>query len=169
MRDGAIRRKIESRIGSIAATLKNARVATVTTLAGLELGKQPVFEVDLERIERVLCNVVKGIFYVSQRKPLPSDFVLAAVDIREINRRAITDIAQLMVPWQSFGDSVFACRYVVSSREGLEKMSCLMQFYENRVFYGEALAPAYLERGESTFVPAKPGSPIVVPRWVAES
>lgn len=169
VREGAIRRKLETRVGSLAKTLKNARVRRVRTPAGLELGEQPAFEVDLERVERVLCNIIKGIYYVSQKKPLPSDFFIGAGDVRQFERASIAEVARMMVPWQSFGDAVFTCRYVVSSREGLEKMSCLMRFYENRIFYGEALAPAYLERGDSSFVPARPGSPIVVPRWVAES
>ncbi len=73
-----------------------------------------------------------------------------------------------MVPWQSLGDSVFCCRYVVSSKEPIEKMTCLMQFYQNRLFLGEAITPELLGRNGNLFVPASEESPIVVPRWSAE-
>jgi hypothetical protein len=127
-----------------------------------------VFEVEWDRIERVLFNVMKGIFYVSQKRPLPKDFILCVKDVQEVEEQIVGQAASFMVPWQSFGDSAFACRYVVSSKEPIEKMTCLIQLYQNRIFLGEAISPALLGLDGELFVPAQSGSPILVPKWSAE-
>lgn len=165
---GAIRRKFRKRFGSIVNTLKNLGVRRVHTPSGIDLGIRPTFEVDWGRIQRVLCNVMKGIFYVSQNRPLPQEFVTCVADVRSFDSEYVAKLVSFMVPWQSFGDSTFRCRYVVSSKKPVEKMTCLMQFYENRLFVGEAVSPALLGCDGELFVPARDGSAVVVPRWAAE-
>lgn len=162
---GALQRKLHSRPRELSKTLKNARVGDVTTRGGIALGARPVFEVEQERLDRVLFNVMKGIFYVAQGEPLFSKAKSFVADLRRAPKTILSKIeavAALMCPWQSFGDKAFACRYVISRRKSPEKMSCLMQFYENRVFYGEVVAPSYLE---DVFVAVSEKSPILVPRW----
>lgn len=168
LQSGAIRRKFNNRFGSIVNTLKNLGIRRVRTRSGIELGGRPSFEVDWTRLERVLANAMKGIFYVSQERPMPQHFRIFVSDVRHVNRDWVETVAKFMVPWQSFGDTAFCCRYVVSSREPIEKMTCLMQFYEHRLFVGEAIDPALLGKDGEVFVPASPDSPIVVPRWSAE-
>ncbi len=168
VREGALKRKGESRPGSIAKTLKNVGLKPVRTQAGIYLGLQPAFEVDRERVARVLLNVMKGIFYVSQREPMPQCFITAVWDARELPRDVVEQATSFMVPWQSFGDSAFACRYVVSSRKPIEKMTCLMQFYGNRIFLGEAVSQSLLGADGSLFIPARHNIEILVPRWAAE-
>ena len=108
---------------------------------------------------------MKGIFYVAQGRLLPQDFISAAVDAHSLRADVIAEVADFMVPWQSFGDSVFCCRYVISTRKPFGKMSCLMQFYEHRLFYGEAVSLAYTGSDGEVFVASRAGSPILVPRW----
>lgn len=168
LRDGAIRRKFDQRFGSIVKTLKNIGVRRIYTPSGIYLGRGPTFDVDWQRMERVLCNIMKGIFYVSQKRPLPQEFVTCVADVRSLNPDWVSKVVSFMVPWQSFGDSTFCCRYVVTSKKPVEKMTCLMQFYENRLFLGEAVSPTLLGRDGKLFVPARGGSTVVVPRWAAE-
>lgn len=170
VRGGAIDRKFRERFGSIVKTLKNVGMRPVHTPSGIYLGNHPTFEVDSERVERVLCNVMKGIFYVAQKRPLPQDFILSVSDIRELDPEWVTKTVSFMVPWQSFGDgdSAFCCRYVVSSKKPVEKMTCLMQFYENRLFLGEAISPKLLGENGDLFVRVRDGASVVVPRWSDE-
>ena len=165
---GAIKRKMEKRPGSIAKNLKNLGMRRVHTHAGIDLGKRPVFEVDWPRFERVLKNVLKGVFQVSQKCTLPQQFVVSVADVGSISAEWLTKTASFMCPWQSFGDTVFCCRYVRSSKEPIQKFTCLMQFYEHRLFLGEAIDPQILGEDGEMFVPSAPNSMVLVPRWTAE-
>lgn len=165
VQQGAIHRKFAERFGSIVKTLKNLGLRRVHTPSGIYVGNHPTFEVDWPRIERVLCNVLKGVFYVTQQRPLPREFVISVSDVRVLNRDWVDKVISFMVPWQSFGDSAFGCRYVVSSRQPIEKITCLMQFYEKRLFLAEAITPELLGANGNLFVPANKESAIVIPRW----
>ncbi|MCL4204732.1 MAG: hypothetical protein KJ000_19790 [Pirellulaceae bacterium] len=168
VREGAIQRKLNERFGSIVKSLKNLRMRRVYTPTGIYLGNRPTFEVEWERFERVLCNVIKGVFYVARKQPLPRDFIISVSDIRTLDPEWVTRTVSFMVPWQSFGDSAFCCRYVVSSKKPIEKITCLMQFYENRLFLGEAVSPKVFGDDGDVFVPVRDGASILVPRWTAE-
>ncbi len=169
LREGTLRRKIDERAGSIAKTLKNLRMRPARTLSGIVLPSQPSFELDWERIKRVICNVMKGVFYVCTKQPMPQNFIFSVSDANLANNQWDINAAKMMVPWQSFGDSVFRCRYVVSQRNPIEKIACLMQFYEHRLFIGEAIAPEVIDNSnDDLFVPVAMGSSILVPRWCAE-
>ncbi len=165
---GAIKRKMEKRPGSISKNLKNLGIRRVHTPAGIDLGKRPVFEVDWPRIERVLRNVLKGVFQVSQKFPLPQHFLVTVGHVGLIDSEWLKGIESFMCPWQSFGDTVFCCRYVRSRKEPIQKFTCLMQFYEHRLFLGEAIDPRILGEDGEMFVPSAPNSMVLVPRWTAE-
>lgn len=169
VQDGAISRKMKKQFGSIAKNLKGLGKRHVRTLAGIDLGIQPAYDVDWSRMERVLHNVLKGVFYISQKRPLPSDFVIFFPrPDSEVDPHWIANVESSMCPWQSFGDTVFCCRYARSSRDPIQKFACAMLFYEHRLFIGEAIDPRLLGEGGELFVPAKRQSTILVPCWAAE-
>ncbi|HZZ80875.1 MAG TPA: hypothetical protein VFE62_20400 [Gemmataceae bacterium] len=140
---GKIKRKIHKRPGAIKNALKNLQMREVRTPGGLYLGHAPSFSMDWPRIRRVLQNVMKGIFYSVQNRPLSADTVYQVVPIEsQEDERALADLEPLiaqMNPWVGFGDDVFACRYVFEEKAG-DVLLCFMQFYRHRIFMGSAIS-----------------------------
>ncbi len=167
--EGAIDRKLAKRPGSIAKTLKNFRNRPIVTPSGLLIGEMPGFEVDPTRIQRVLFNVMKGIYFTAQKTPMPLDFQLEVYDTQCIEEDPYRRTVESMVPWQTFGDDAFMCRYRMFGKP-TKGMACLMHFYKNRMFYGIAMSPQMEEeeKNREMFLPASPKSPILVPRHRAE-
>lgn len=165
VRHGAVERKFDKQPGSIKKSLKNARLRRIQTPSGIDVGIWPSYIVDMDRVERVLRNVMKGVYYLKQGKPLPQEF---KIPIEEFDPNKHSKIVERMEPWQSFGDTVFRFRYIISNRSPNERMTCLLQFYERRIYYAEAYAPTYLHDPLETFAPANPDSPILVPPWIVD-
>jgi hypothetical protein len=144
MQQGGLARKFAKHPGAIHKNLGKTKYVWVTLPSGL-IVRMLSYEVDSTRIARVLHNVIKGIYYTTQREPLSAEFVIEAVDLAIVDdakyREFVEKTVSFMVDWQSFGDDAFACRYVVSSNKPITKMNCLMQFYNNRIFFGQALHP----------------------------
>ncbi len=178
LQDGKMERKLKKRPGSFISTFKNLGIRPVRTPSGIEIGNHPTFQVDMQQIERVLCNVMKGIFYVSQGRPMPQGFIVTAKDANLVDQAWLTDVVGRMCPWQSFGDTVFCCRYVANRKkpgkdthensEPIAQMAFLMQFYEHRVFVGDAFDPEFFVKDGDPFVAANAKSSILVTRWSAE-
>jgi hypothetical protein len=152
VQQGSLQRKLSKRPGALLKSLRNLKPVTVTLRSGLII-RTMSYEVDSERISRVLCNVLKGIYYTTQGEPLPTDFVLETVDLAIVDdteyRAFVEKTTSFMCDWQSFGDDAFVCRYVVSSTRPITKMNCLMQFYGNRLFFGQALHPTQIKRAQA--------------------
>lgn len=165
---GAIKRKFQHRFGSVVNTLKNLQMRPVTTSSGLIVGCHPSFEVDWARIDRVLLNVMKGIFFVVDKRPMPNDFLSCVQDVRNMNLRPYEHLISDMVPWQTFGDDCFMCRYRFVRRPDTVRMNCLMQFYRSRCFFGETISPRFSKHlAEKMFVTSKTSSEVLVPNWIA--
>jgi hypothetical protein len=134
---GKMARKFEKRFGSVKKTLRDLQLRDISTPSGLYVGKFPTFRVEWPRMQLVLKNVMKGIFYSVREYPIPQDIkfhVEVATDSRLV---PLKNLVGAMTPWSDFGDDVFRCRYVFE--EGPEDaMVCLMQFYRNRIFFGVA-------------------------------
>lgn len=167
--ENTIRRMIAERPGVLVAAARNFRDRPVTTETGLCVGIEPSFEVDVSRIQRVLFNVMKGIYFTTQKLPMPQDFELEVYDTDHLDGAPYRRTVESMVDWQSFGDDVFCCRYRCFGTPAIG-MACLMKFYNNRMFYGAALSPQMIEeeRNRDVFIPSRPGSPILIPRHRAE-
>jgi hypothetical protein len=144
VQQGSLKRKFSKHPGAIRKNLSKTKHVWVTLPSGLTI-RSLSYEVDFNKITRVLWNVTKGIYYTTQGEPLPNDFVLEVVDLAIVDdeeyKAYVESTVKHMVGWQSFGDDAFACRYVVSSQRPITKMNCLMQFYGNRLFFGQALHP----------------------------
>jgi|GEM_PF-6697640 len=164
---GAFKRKLDEQFGSVCKAIKNPAMRPVTTLSGIYLGHQHSFEVDWTRIRRVLFNVMKGIFQTIEKRPMPEDFMWGVQDVRFLEMAPYDKTIQDMVPWQSFGDDAFLCRYRFMRRPETVGLDCLMQFYRNRVFFGQAVSPTYIE-SRFGFVPFNTMSTILVPSFAAD-
>ncbi len=148
--EGELSRKLHKRPAEAAKVLKNLRLVPLFTPSGLYVGRTPVFDVDWTRMERVLQNVVKGIYYTAVKAPLPAECLIRVIDVtgKELPKDVATLIEQMVGP-QSFGDDVFVCRYVTISTSPFQRITCLMQFYRNRIFFGEAMTKELFEEIKS--------------------
>lgn len=132
---GKIKRKFEKKFGSIKRTLKDLQIRNVLTPSGIYLGTAPSFRVDWPRMERVLQNIMRGIFCSVKERPLPQDMNMRVVVATDKILLPVTELIGKMNPWVGFGDDVFRCRYVFNDGEQ-DAMACLLQFYGRRVFFG---------------------------------
>lgn len=138
LHQGSMKRKMEKQPRRMVKTFKGLRLRPVISPGGLYLGKHPVFDVDGERINQVLRNVMKGIFCSVRGVPMPQDFVFGIyADPKFVMQRFKPVIDAMPANWSSFGDDVFTCRYVFDEKKGVA-MASLMRFYMNRVFFGFA-------------------------------
>lgn len=136
LHQGPIRRKFEKRIGAVRKNLKNLGWYPIYSPGGVYLRDAPGFQMDWPRVRRVLQKIMKGTFYAVKRAPMPQDWLFT---IPRPDQKVFDESAKLiesMVPWQSFGDDVFCCRYVFHADGGA--MACLMAFYRHRIFLGVA-------------------------------
>jgi hypothetical protein len=155
-----MQRKMKTHFSSIKKVLKGLKVRPVVTQSGLYLGEHPSFEIDWPRMRRALWNVMRGIHYSVRSEPMPQDVAYKIMIIKQSNVVAYKQIIDMMVPWQGFGDDVFACRYVFSPTQP-GGMTCLMMFYKTRVFLGHS-RPYHIVQAE----PQPLGEDIVVQQLV---
>src|SRR5579872_5894515 len=132
---GKIQRKQRSRRGSLKNTLKDFAYRAVNSTGGVYLGHAPTFSVQWSRMERVLLNVMKGIFYTVREKPMPQDWAIKVAPTTDVALTPMVELIAQMCPWQTFGDDVFMTRYIFLDDD---VMYCLMQFYRIHVFTGRA-------------------------------
>lgn len=140
---GQLRRKMEKRTGAFWKSFRNLGLRRLKTASGLLLGRHPVFDVDWPRIETVLKNVVKGVFYKLKGRPVPCECPVQVCRAEAAATQPFFhSLVGMMVPWQGFGDDVFACRYVTDDRHD-DALACLLMFYRFSIFFGMTM-PASL-------------------------
>jgi len=141
---GKLKRKIENQIGSMRTVFEDVALRPVITPGGLYLGHAPMFRVDWPRINRVLLNVMKGIYYTAKGDPLPPDWKWAVLRDEEIDHETMQPLFDEMpTQWTTFGDDVFGCRYITNDEHG--GIACLMQFFRRRTFFGCSFSHAFIE------------------------
>jgi hypothetical protein len=136
--EGPIQRKFEKRFGQVKQTLKGLTMRPAMTKGGVYIGYQPSFQVDADRFGRVLKNIVKGIVYKVTGHPVRETTVIHWWDTQKLQNGAYDEIIPLLSNWMSFGDDVFACRYLTDKTQP-EMMICEMLFYRSRLFFAEAI------------------------------
>lgn len=100
---------------------------------GVYLGEQGCFPIDFQRINRVLQNVVKGLFYTLTGKPLGQDREISVWDEENSRTETVDYFQSRMGPWYDFSDEVFTWRHVFC--EGMEDIACILQFYRKKLFF----------------------------------
>src|SRR4029079_12578503 len=110
---------------TVVKTLKNLTLREAFTEDGNFVGFMPSFECDWPRMERVLHNVMRGIFYTVNGRPVSQDmkFRVVHVDSAEVLETA-QPLIETMGSWTGFGDDAFVCRYVFNDGPGGDYMSC---------------------------------------------
>src|SRR5215471_20943732 len=76
LQDGALLRKIRKRPGGFKHILKNSGYRPVFSPSGLYVEHAFAFVVDWPRMQRVLFNIMKGVFYTVYDEPMPKDWKL---------------------------------------------------------------------------------------------
>jgi hypothetical protein len=140
-----MKRKIAS--GRMMKVLKNVGMQEVKSPGGIILGRAPAFEVNQAAMDRALQNVMRGIYFSLNETPLAQDCEFRIRMEQGDNLRVFQREIDAMVPWQSFGDDVFACRYLFDVNVP-GSMNCLLAFYRQRVFYGWACPRTLLEAAD---------------------
>ncbi len=151
------------------ATYKKVKLRPAYSNSGIFLGNKPSIEVEWSRIERVLFNMIKGIYYKVSMQPMPTNFHLLVLDASVLPSEVVHHDVEQMVHWQSIkGDpEVFRCRYKIqrNNTEAIFLINLFNYFY----FWGEALSPEALKKyqNKELFKPSSPKSKILVPYYLA--
>jgi hypothetical protein len=136
--EGELKRKIENQFGRIVKTMRDVAVRPIHTASGLYIGRHPTFRIDSDRIDRVLRNVVKGIFYRVTGRPVQATTEILVWNREILKHDAYSSLVASMAPWTGFGDDVFGCRFVTDNTYP-DVMICLMQFYRRFLFVGQTI------------------------------
>lgn len=139
---GTLERKLKKRPGSLAKTFKGLAIREVATSSGLLIGTAPSFSIEWDRLERVLINIMRGVYFITQNAPLPQDWKCSARAVDETLFEEIKNLISRMPPTQTFGDTVFKTRYLCDTKGAFY---CLLQFYENRLFLAQSMSRSFYE------------------------
>jgi len=92
----------------------------ITTPAGIYLGKQPSYDVDFTRLDRVAKRIAKGLFFYEWKTRLPDSHDMIAysesglANIGAETKRKLQKILQpiFSTKKKTFGADIFSCRHV---------------------------------------------------------
>jgi len=146
---GKIDRKFQNRPGSMLKVLKDMQYRPISTAGGVITHSAPTFEVDESKLRIVLLNVIKGIYYATQERPLPQEWLYLILSGDALTQAQVKPWVDNLSPWCDFGDDVFRCRYTFEKRGGI---FAVMQFYRHRGFIGWAVSEHYIRSGISDYL-----------------
>jgi len=119
--------------------LGSMRQMTIRTPAGLFLGRAPVFDVDLTRLDRVVARVTRGLYWHHHSHVrLPDDHkvvVWSEDGLRGITPDDVLQLRSMLIdpvlnnPARSIGRDVLHYRYASSDREHVT--GWLLEFYDD--------------------------------------
>ena len=124
------------------ALLQAMHKVDIRTPAGLYLGKKGAYDVNLERLDRVVARITKGLFYREISTHLPKNYEVAAYSESGLRDVSPADIAQLqkdiVQPLMTqkpkiIGNNVFSYR-VLFTEEDPNVSAWLLLFYEKVAF-----------------------------------
>ena len=133
IRNGPVLRMAFDRPRQYSRYIQNFAYRPRFTETGIFLGYHGSFGFEYQRINRVIKNVVKGLFYFLQGRPILSTTEISAYSHPNEPHPQTEWFINKMSPWYGFGDTVFGWRYVFC--ENREQMACLMCFYQSKLFY----------------------------------
>ncbi len=123
------------------ALVRSMGPVSIRTPAGLYLGQAPGYHVDLERLGRVTNRIVRGLFFKTFGRILPTthgvrSFVESGLrdlppDLDSVVRQTVMVLAS--TPLHQIGDDVFEYRYQVTSVDP-NTTAWLFRFYNVEAF-----------------------------------
>ena len=131
---GPVLRSLKSHPGWIKHALAKMTIQPMWSPSGLWLGNFPVLPLDIERFQRSLLKIVKGLFFLIRKSPFPASGRIILVG--QLNARTQPLIASieehLFPPTFDFGDDVFEWRFS-QTKDGITMWK--LMFYRTIVFY----------------------------------
>jgi len=131
--------QMPEKLGFARALVRTIRQVQVQTPAGLHLGRQTAFDVNLGRLDRVVARITRGLFWLHQRGRIPDGFEIAVysedglreLDAHEIERiRGEVVIPVLNNPTHSVGRGVMRYWYALAS-DRPHASAWIYEFYED--------------------------------------
>jgi hypothetical protein len=131
---GPVLRSLKSHPGWIKHALAKMTIQPMWSPSGLWLGDFPVLPLDIERFQRSLLKIVKGLFFLMRKSPFPaSGRIILVGQLNAQTQPLISSIeGHLFPPTFDFGDDVFEWRFG-HTRDGLTMWK--LMFYRSVVFY----------------------------------
>jgi hypothetical protein len=131
---GPVLRSLKQHPGWINNMLFKSKVMPMWSPSGLWLGNVPVFELDLERFQRSLLKIVRGLYFLIRKSPFPpGGRIIFAGKLNTRTQPLIASIEEHLFPQTfSFGDDVFEWRFS-QSKDGITMWK--LMFYRSVVFY----------------------------------
>lgn len=139
--------QLPKKAGLRRSLLSTTRAVERRTEAGVVLGKGLAYTVDLSRLDRVVKRVVKGMFYMDNRRPLPFDYEALVYSEDGLGRLASAEREKLhsvliqpalSSPGREIGNAVM--RYWSTYADDDPNVSgWLFEFYGHVRFYGMTL------------------------------
>jgi hypothetical protein len=133
--------------------LKEVRMVDVYTPAGIYLGNEWTYSVNLERTNRVVCRIVKGLYYHHYSHRVPDSFNIGSFPLDENNfsnknsYKELINIASLLYKNKPnvIGNDVFAYWHQFFGNQ--ETSVWLLRFYR-RAYWVTFIMPSALEDGK---------------------
>jgi len=125
------------------AFLDNVREVALQTPAGIYLGQAGVYDVDLERLNRVATRIVRGLFYHHSRRRIPNEYRVVAyctTGIGSSQTEVVTQVRDMVNGLLSgkphiVGKGTFAYWYRFLE-EDVQLSAWLLVFYKKIAFVG---------------------------------
>jgi hypothetical protein len=140
---GPVLRSLKQHPGWIRHALTRMTVRPMWSPCGLWLGNYPVLPLDLERFQRSLVKIVKGLFFLIRKVTFPSQGrILVVGQLNPGTFPLIESIEKhLLPPTFDFGDDVFEWRFC-QTHDGITMWKLI--FYRSVVFYASGVEHAGL-------------------------
>ena len=107
------------------------------TESGRYIGHYPSFRVNFNRIDRVLGNMARGIFYTMIGRPLRTTTIIDILEVTWPCDKKVKHFIDSLGEWVGFGDDVFACKYTMYTPD-FDRMDFALAFYRKKFYIGEA-------------------------------
>ncbi len=129
------------------AFLRVVHNVDVHSPAGIYLGTRGMYDVDIERLNKVICRIVAGIFYHHHSRRVPDTFTISSfyMDVLDLyatdSYRLFTDIVQALIQRQPnvIGRDVFAYWYQHLD-DNVTSSAWLLRFY-GKVYWVSIIFP----------------------------
>lgn len=116
--------------------LRNLSRRNVVSPGGLHLGTKPVFEVENDRLHRVMDKICRGLFYAHSNRLLAQTHEVDWFHVMgEEKIRHADQMIRVMKPLADFGDTVFRYRHYFSEQNP-DNSAWLLIFYDSVAFIG---------------------------------
>jgi hypothetical protein len=115
---GPVVRSIERRPGVMRDFFRNFRQVERKTDAGIIIGTEWGFDIDMTRFNRMVEKIVRGLFYFKSGIPLPKTCEVVIFTGNDFWKLPdFQTLLEKMEPFAGLGDDVFKCRAIRDTKD----------------------------------------------------